>query len=339
MGLQTASQPKSLGDWAYIAVEKHFHKSIKHEADVLQDKDPEALHQMRVGMRRLRTAVTGFAPALDLPKYAREKYIGAIARTLGELRDLDVMKEALKERCLPSLPKSEQKAIAAALEYLEERRHQTFKEVKSVLEKSRYQDLKQAFIQWLKEPAYQPMAEIPILQVLPDLLLPQVSALLLHPAWLIGISKSSETGEIQPIKDMTPTAIDRALATSGDTMHDLRKQTKRVRYQMELFADFYGATYAAYLKDMKALQEILGEIQDGVVLGEFLTKAKGNGSDSLPPKFAQQLADSRYEAWHKWQTLQVRYLNLQIRQSFRAELLRPQALLDPHQKLSNGTKV
>jgi CHAD domain-containing protein len=56
-----------------LAIEKHFKKTIKYEKDVLQDQDPENLHQMRVGMRRLRSAATGFSPALALPKPAQEQ--------------------------------------------------------------------------------------------------------------------------------------------------------------------------------------------------------------------------------------------------------------------------
>ncbi len=57
-----------LKEWAYIAIAKHSRKILKYEAGVLQDKDPEELHQMRVGMRRLRSAIAGFAVAIDLPK-------------------------------------------------------------------------------------------------------------------------------------------------------------------------------------------------------------------------------------------------------------------------------
>jgi len=52
---------KTLGDSAKLAIEQHYQKILKHEAQVLKDKDPEDLHQMRVGMRRLRTAIVGFS--------------------------------------------------------------------------------------------------------------------------------------------------------------------------------------------------------------------------------------------------------------------------------------
>lgn len=60
MKVRTQSKTNTLGDWSALALDKHFHKVLKHEDDVLKDKDPEALHQMRVGMRRLRSAITGF---------------------------------------------------------------------------------------------------------------------------------------------------------------------------------------------------------------------------------------------------------------------------------------
>lgn len=325
MKVATKEKINTFGDWAYLAVEKHFHKTIKHEEDVLKDKEPEALHQMRVGMRRLRTAVTGFAPALNLPKHAQEKKIGKIARILGTLRDLDVLKEALEERYKPALPKSEQKVLNKALDYLVSQREQTFKVVKETLseksEKSDYQKFKQSMGEWLKNPKYTEMAQLPILEVLPDLLLPQVSELLLHPAWMVG-TKAEERG-IEPIKDLDRKAVEERLAAQGEVMHDLRKQAKRVRYQMELFTDFYGAKYGEYYQDVKKIQEILGQIQDSAVLGEFLSEALQSQKNGIPPTLADQLAESCYQAWQEWQVFQTRYLNPQIRQSFHSELLRP----------------
>ena len=111
--LQNSAQ--TIGDYAYQAFAKHFRKTLKYESDVLDDRDPEALHQMRVGMRRLRSAATGFAAVVALPKAAREDKIGQIARTLGELRDFDVLLEALENRYLPKLPGKEQKVLKSAI--------------------------------------------------------------------------------------------------------------------------------------------------------------------------------------------------------------------------------
>ena len=137
------TQSKTLGDWASIAIGKHLQKVVKHENDVLTDKNPEDLHQMRVGMRRLRSAITGFSPALKLPKSATEKKIGKIARTLGLLRDLDVLGDALENDYKPSLPAKEQKYLQKALLHLHKQRHSALVEVKETLHSKRYKLLKE----------------------------------------------------------------------------------------------------------------------------------------------------------------------------------------------------
>jgi CHAD domain-containing protein len=110
---------KTVADWAYIGIDKHFHKVLKHEAGVLLDQDTEELHQIRVGMRRLRSTLTGFAPALTMPKYADQKRVGNLGRILGELRDLDVLKEAFVGHYQPILPPKEQDLLKKVLQVLE----------------------------------------------------------------------------------------------------------------------------------------------------------------------------------------------------------------------------
>jgi CHAD domain-containing protein len=71
MKLVTKTTVKTTGNCAYQAIKKHFEKTIKWEKSVKKDEDPEALHQMRVGMLRLRTAVQRFDMFLSLPKLPR----------------------------------------------------------------------------------------------------------------------------------------------------------------------------------------------------------------------------------------------------------------------------
>jgi CHAD domain-containing protein len=313
--------PKTFGDWAHLALKKHFKHTIKYESDVLKDTDPEALHQMRVGMRRLRTAVTGFAPALSLPKAAQEKKVAKVARQLGELRDLDVLQDALKNQYLPSLPTKEQDALKKVLASLKKQRQKILERVQTALKEQPYQKLKQAFQDWLDQPAYGDLAEISIYDILPDLLLPSVSQLFLHPAWLVGVKL--EDGEIEVPRSLNSDSVVELLNTHGDVVHSLRKQAKRVRYQMELFTDFYGATYKDYLKDIKEIQSLLGEIQDSFVLAQFLTDNLDSKITDQLPTLATQLTETRYHAWQKWQSLQQRYLNHQTRKSFHQVILQP----------------
>jgi CHAD domain-containing protein len=323
----TGLAPKTLGYWAYLAIEKHFQKTLKYESDVLADKDPEALHQMRVGMRRLRTAVHGFAPALSLPTAAQEKKIAKIARQLGELRDIDVLQDTLKNQYLPTLPPSEQDALKKVLATLKKQRQKSLDLVQTTLTEGRYEELKQGFQNWLNQPSYGEFAEFPIDEILPELLLPLVSQFLLHPAWLVGVKLTD--GEIAAPSGLNSEIVVQLLTAHGDSLHSLRKQAKRVRYQMELFTDFYPSTYEDYVKDIKNIQSILGHIQDSFVLAEFLKGTLDSGNIDQLPTLASQFTEARYQAWQEWRPLQQRYLNPQTRRDLHQTLLKPVAPKTP----------
>ncbi|MCP2730893.1 CHAD domain-containing protein [Limnofasciculus baicalensis] len=307
MKTNSISDPKVFGYWAYLAIENHFQKTIKHETDVIKDKDPEALHQMRVGMRRLRTAITGFERAIVLPKVARPDKIGKIARKLGKLRDLDVLLDTLENQYLPTLPTSEQKTLKKVLATLHKHRQNSLEIVQETLHDKPYQTLKKGLQDWLEEPKYGSFAQLSILDILPNLLLPIVSQLLLHPAWPVGVK--IENGEIEINLDMSPESVMDILSNPDEDLHDLRKQAKGVRYQMELFTEFYNSNYQDYIKDIKAIQGILGQIQDSFVLAEFLKNILKADLTVELPTLAQTMSSSRYELWQEWQKLQQHYLN------------------------------
>ena len=319
MASPTRIKTKTLGDWASLAIKKHLQKVIKHEDDVLHDQDPEALHQMRVGMRRLRSAIKGFTPALSLPKPAQDKKIGKIAQQLSSLRDLDVLRETLQNHHQPTLPPEEQAALETALAQLVQQRRQTLTAVQKTLEHQRYNNLKQSLKKWLKQPIYQEIAQMPIQEVLPDLLLPEVSRFMLHPGWLVGTTFKQGIH----FQDLDTTTVRQQLAVQGPLLHSLRKETKRVRYQMELFTDFYGQPFADCVEDVKTIQEILGQIQDNLVLSQFLTDVLGAKVKSVLPTLAEQLAQSNYQAWQQWQPIQQRFLIPETRQGLHLAILQP----------------
>ncbi|MBW4452904.1 MAG: CHAD domain-containing protein [Nostoc indistinguendum CM1-VF10] len=321
MKLATQVTVKTLGDYAYQAIEKHFKKTLKWERSVKKDEDPEALHQMRVGMRRLRTTVTSFGLAVDLPKPVNDKNIGKIARRLGSLRDLDVLKESLENDYKPNLPCKEQKSLKRAFNALAKQREDVQSRVQKTLKDESYKSLKDALDKWFDKPSYQPLASFTIQQVLPDLLLPEVSSFLLHPAWLFGTEFVESEVIIQ--KNWKPQKIEKQLTTEGEIIHSLRKEAKRLRYQMELFTDLYGESYAAYLTEVKNIQEILGTMQDSAVLTDWLTDVFKSEIQTELPTLAALLTENRYQSWQKWQPLQERYLKAETKHSFHLTILHP----------------
>ncbi len=335
MTLATRPAVKTLGDYAYQAIQKHFKKALKWEKTVKKDEDPEALHQMRVGMRRLRTAVTRFGFVVDLPKAVTDRNIGKIARCLGNLRDLDVLKESVEKNFQPHLPSQELKHLEKAFDAIDKQRGQALTGVKEIFKHARYKSLKHSLDNWLEEPKYKELAPLPIDLVLPDLLLPEVSYFFLHPGWQFGMPLGSNNGASTSTsllrsypKGMTSTQVEQNLDSNHEVLHSLRKQAKRLRYQMELFTDFYGENYGEHLTEVKNIQDILGEIHDSDVLEDWLIDVFGEDFTEKLPTFTSLLVDKRHQLWQQWAPIQKRYTQVDTRNQLHLAILEPMSSQD-----------
>jgi CHAD domain-containing protein len=302
------------------AIAKHSRRIFKHEAGVLKDKDPEDLHQMRVGMRRLQSAIAGCAWAINLPEIVTVKNLAKIGHSLGKLRDLDVLLAVLTDNYRSQLPAKEQKNLDQVIKSLGKKRQHELKQVHKNLDSKLYSNLKQELKDWLKQPNYKVSGEYALDFVLPDLLSPSVSEFLLHPGWLVGVELKG--GELEfPALDMD--AIDRLLKSEATFLHDLRKAAKKTRYSLELFAQFYGKSYHQHLEQVEAVQEILGQIQDIHVLIEVLEKALRSPISEKMPELAALLLKIRYQKWLEWQILQKQFLEVHTRHKIRQEIQQP----------------
>lgn len=309
-------------DWAYLAIAQHTLKFSQHEDGVLQDLDTEELHQMRVGMRKLRSAITGFNLCLDLPPSIQDKKVSKFARILGKLRDLDVLLNTIKKQYLPDLPDNEQKQLKQVLKKLKEMRKQTFKLVKKTLKSQEYKNFKHDLTQWLQNPQYiSYLAEVEIKLILPDLLLPEVSKLLLHLGWFVGINL--EKGEYIINENLSLEQVEVILQSQGEILHDLRKKAKNCRYQMELFSQFYGDDYQNNIEDIKNIQTILGDLQDNAVLTAILIKTLDKNFTKKMPVLHKLIQDHRYSKWQKWQDLHSKFTNNYHRQQLHQTIINP----------------
>ncbi|WP_008309525.1 CHAD domain-containing protein [Leptolyngbya sp. PCC 6406] len=330
----SATPIPAMGAIAIEAISGYFEKAIRYEKAVLKDKDPENLHQMRVNMRRLQTALQVFAPAITLPETAQEADVAKITHRLGALRDLDVTTTLLAEQYLPDLPETEGKVLKRVLKNLGKGRQRAYKRVKTTLKGDSYQALKQSFALWSETPVYRITASQPFTTVLPDLVLPLLSQLWLHPGWLVATHRVGN--QLQPLESLEPIVIDYWVEDAGLALHSLRKQVKRVRYQLNLLSHHYGDRLQTDLARLQSLQEILGQLQDGWVLGDFLTKSVPQWETTLPTLKAL-LIDSRHRAWHQWQPLQQYYLDPVHRDALRHILLVP-GIEAPVAATSSATK-
>lgn len=297
----SSRQSLTLGDFAYDTIEEQYQSFTKLEKKVLADKDPEHLHHMRVGTRRLRTALQVFSGVVELPKEAQAKRIGALARILGDLRDLDVQIADLQEVYRPRLSKTEQALLDEAIASLHCDRRRAFAAVEDTLTRSRYQALKTAYDVWLSEPQYTILAQLPLQPLLPDLLSPLLSTLLLHPGWLIPATDISDE--------------------ENEILHDLRKACKHARYQAEFFLPFYGQSFKEWIGDVKAIQDSLGKVHDGQVLLELLARHLPNRAKLA--KLEASIRKTQAEVMENWETVRQKYLDSTFRWHLHKMLLEP----------------
>ncbi|TAE59362.1 MAG: CHAD domain-containing protein [Nostocales cyanobacterium] len=319
MRLSSATKFTTLADYVYQAIEKNLHKTLQWEKSVKKDEDPEALHQMRVGMRRLRTAIGGFNSHLNLPKSVSDKNIGKITKILGNLRDLDVLKEILENNYQPHLLAEEKDDLQIVFSHLAKQRQIALINVHKLFKDDIYKSFKYSLEKWLETPIYQPSAALGINQVLPDLLLPEICKFLLHPAWMFGTE--IDDSAVINTTDWTPEELEKNLQQYGENLHDLRKQAKRVRYQMELFTDLYDETFTVHISHVKNIQGMLGQIQDSMVLNQWLTNIFHSKTEEKLSGLNTLLAANRYQLWQQWQPMKLQYLSLENKRSLHLTIL------------------
>lgn len=309
-GQENGQETLTLGNYAHQVIGEHYGAIVKQEKHVLVDHEPEHLHQMRVGTRRLRTALQVFKSVANLPKAASEVRLRNLARVLGEVRDLDVQIVSLKQDYLPQISPLEQVLLEKAIADLQKRRPKVFKKMETALQGDRYTALRQGYTDWMARPIYGAIAELPILSLLPDLLTPLLSELLLHPGWLISAQLV-----LDPLLDQQ---------TDGKNalvLHDLRKLCKHIRYEAEFFTPFYGKGFQKWIKEIRGLQEDLGNFQDTQVLLDLLSCR----TDHLKqlPELQAVIQKKQALALSNWDKLRQKYLKSDYRYHLHQMLLQP----------------
>jgi CHAD domain-containing protein len=233
---------------------------------VLRDTDSEFLHDLRVGVRRTRSALKLFGGALtgitdqELEFFAREfKWVGDLTTPV---RDLDVHLLDF-EATAHSLAAAKPDDLEPFRAYLEQRRRKEVRALIRGLKSPRFTGLTQ---QWRAR--------------LTGMLARKGNKGAARPGSARSGSRSQAAGEPRVTTawvlaaERTRSAYAKVakrgalitLDSPPESLHDLRKRCKELRYALEFFAPLHDRVgYAKVVGDLKRLQDCLGEFQDSEV--------------------------------------------------------------------------
>jgi CHAD domain-containing protein len=265
------------GAFAQQLIDRSTRRLVGLQAEVLDDHDPEPLHQMRVAMRRLRTALRQFGPALLLPEEVHEQAIARVARRLGRARDLDVLGQRLDERLLPQLPEAEQRALRPVRRQLRRERQLAGEQLAEVLRGGRYLKLLAQLQRWQKQPHFTPLGALPLRDWLVEWQTPELAAILAHPGWFVADLEG----------DLTQ-------------VHALRKQCKHARYALEPLQPFTGRHCSTWAERFRHWQDLLGELNDLEVLRQAIETQRGQPLEQGLPQLQALLQASGAQLWQQW---------------------------------------
>jgi CHAD domain-containing protein len=115
------------GETVYLAaigriIETRFDEMMHHRAGTMLGRDPEELHDMRVGSRRLRAAMDVATECFPVKRYRYyHQTIKQLTDVLGGVRDCDVLRETLLAY-RETRPATERPAVNRMLQNLRQER-------------------------------------------------------------------------------------------------------------------------------------------------------------------------------------------------------------------------
>jgi len=267
----------SNGAFAVDLIGRFTHKLVSLQAPVLADKDPEPLHQMRVSLRRLRTCLHQFAPALQLPRAVCDLRLAKTVRRLGMARDLDVLRERLEQDLMGELPEVERKALKPVLKQLRRERGLAYEQLVTALQSGGYLKLLSQLQGWLKDPELTTLGKLPLRSWTLEWQAPMVAGLFQHPGWFID----DRQGDMELV-------------------HDLRKRLKTARYGLENLSAVTGTRCLLWVAELRDLQELLGELNDLHVLEKAIDDQLPGGLARSVPRLEALMRRRAQGCWDQW---------------------------------------
>ncbi len=214
------------------ALARHVRWLAAHDPGTRLGQEPESLHQMRVATRQLRALLHTARPLLAADWVASfEDDLAWLSGVLGPARDLDVQLAYFRDEA-GTLDARDRAPLLRFLEHLEARRGEIAQTLRHDLTSPRY------------------LALISRLKTAPR-----------HPAVVNSTLTLNELAK-REFKKVRKTIRGAGASPNPEVVHRIRIKTKRARYAAELAKPAVGKPATRFIKQARALSDILGMHQD-----------------------------------------------------------------------------
>lgn len=248
LGPTGISESSTMGELAYAVLRRQLGVLRDKEPGTRLGEDPEELHDMRVGTRRLRAALALFSDVLPVRAQVFREELGWLGRVLGAVRDLDVQQEGLADMAAATAGWSagarpdDHDPLAELSALLERERDTARAEMLGALDSVRWERLAKGLAAMVQQgPARRSLAtRVPAVIGMPDLVVAR------HDKVTKAAKRAKRSGVVSDF-------------------HRLRIGCKRLRYALEFSSEVYGGRTSRFVRQLTALQDQLGLMQDAEV--------------------------------------------------------------------------
>lgn len=227
--------------------------ALSNVRGILDSDDPEFVHQMRVGLRRFRSACKLFSPWVRLPQ-PLEDDLEWISTLLGSARDHDVLATATLPEIRDALDGQDdlQPLLARADGAAAEQRAA----LRRALHEPRFGQWMVALLEWIEYRRWHDGLDAKA-----------TTRLKLRLGWFARKAVARGQARIEKRgKKMDPRDLAR--------MHRLRIACKRQRYAVEFFRDLERGKAGRYVKQVTGLQDLIGARVDLAVARRLVQELK-----------------------------------------------------------------
>lgn len=240
----------TLGD-AFLKIGRSgLHQLRANEACMRAGRDPEAVHQYRVALRRLRSAFSTFRRAISADDRRRiADDLRWLGRQFGRAREWDVFIGDLLAQIRANMPADP--ALDALTALAEEARNDAYRRANLVLDSPRYGDLLLGLESWWEGGPWTTASD-PVWNA-PALPFARAALRRLH-------RKLARLGE-------------RLGELPEEELHDFRLRAKKLRYASEFFRGmFRDKAVTPYVSALAAIQDRLGSLNDAATTRQLLAE-------------------------------------------------------------------